>query len=93
MDKFKCVILHNIISPYKTLLFNALVKVMEEKFAVLYIAETERIRDWKVEKDNLKFSFDVMFKGQIDNISPFKMLIETFRKLNLYDPEVIIIGG
>jgi len=52
-----------------------------------------KIRDWKVEKDNLKFSFDVMFKGQIDNISPFKMLIETFRKLNLYDPEVIIIGG
>jgi len=30
MDKFKCVILHNIISPYKTLLFNALVKVMED---------------------------------------------------------------
>jgi len=93
MDKFRVLILQNIISPYKTLLFNALREVLNIDFKILYLAETEGNREWRIDKNEIKFAFDVMFKGKIDNISPIKMAIETCRKLNLYDPKIVIIGG
>jgi len=93
MKKFRVLILQNIISPYKTLLFNALREVLNMDFKILYLAETEGNREWRIDKNEIKFAFDVMFKGKIDNISPIKMAIETCRKLNLYDPKIVIIGG
>lgn len=88
-----CLIIQNYWKAhYKILLFNALHNIYSD-FKVLYLAETEHIRKWKVEKNEIKFPFDVMFKGKIDDISFVKLAIETYRRLNLYNPEVIIIGG
>ncbi len=93
MNKFRVIILHNIISPYKTLLFNALNKDLSGNLKVLYFAETEGNREWRVDKDKLQFAFDVMFKEKIDNISPIKLATKIYKRLNLYNPDVIIIGG
>ena len=93
MNKFKIILLHNIISPYKTLLFNSLEQILGGNLKVLYWAETASNREWRVDTNELKFPFEVMFKGKIDNISSIKLAIETYKKLNLYNPEVVIIGG
>lgn len=66
----KVFILTNIIFPYKTFLFNALNKLGEVDFKVFYMAETEKRRDWKIDK-NLKFPHEVMFKGKLDNVNPY----------------------
>jgi len=86
------VIITNIIAPYKTLLFNAL-QDKGENFRVLYFSESEARRQWKIARDEMRFEFDVMFKGNIDDINPFKLAVATYRKLNFYAPEVVIIGG
>lgn len=93
MNKFKIILLHNIISPYKTLLFNSLEQILGGNLKVLYWAETASNREWRIDTNELKFPFEVMFKGKIDNISSIKLAIETYKKLNLYNPEVVIIGG
>ena len=93
MDKLRVIILHNIISPYKTLLFNALEQVLGGSLKVLYLAETAGNREWRIDANEIRFPFDVMFKGKIDDLNPIRMAIETYRRLNLYDPKVIIIGG
>ena len=91
--KVRILILHNIISPYKTLLFNSLKQVLGGSFKVLYWAETAGNREWRIDTNELRFPFDIMFKGKIENVSSVKMAIETYRRLNLYDPEVVIIVG
>lgn len=93
MGKVGTLLFHNIISPYKTLVFNPLAQLLDEDFKVLYMADTAGNREWRVAKDEIMFSFDVMFKGKIDDISSIKMATETYRRLNLYDPEAVIIGG
>lgn len=93
MDKFRVVILQNIIAPTKTLLFNALELVLRQGFKVLYMAETSGIREWRTEESELRFSFDIMFKDNIDNINPLRMAVQTWRKLNFYVPDIVIIGG
>ena len=93
MNKFKIILLHNIISPYKTLLFNSLEQILGGNLNVLYWAETASNREWRIDTNELKFPFEVMFKGKIDDTSSIKLAIETYKKLNLYNPEVVIIGG
>jgi len=66
---------------------------MDGNFKVLYLAETEGIREWKVDKDELRFPFDVIFEGKIENINPVTIAIETYRRLNFYNPKVVIIVG
>ncbi|TET73477.1 MAG: glycosyltransferase [Candidatus Aminicenantes bacterium] len=93
MNRFKCVILQDIIAPYKSLLFNALEKSMGGDFKVIYFGETDRNRQWRVVKKELKFPFEVMFEGKTDEASSTKVAAETYRRLNCYDPQVVIIGG
>src|SRR3990170_8718270 len=90
--KNDCVVIQNIISPYKTLLFNSIHKPISN-FRVLYLAETENIREWKLEQDDLKFPYEVMFPGSLDNQNPWRVAIKTWKKLNEYCPKVVIIGG
>jgi Glycosyltransferase len=66
---------------------------MKLKFRVLYLAETEKIREWKADKNELKFHFDVMFKGNVEDINSIKMAWETYKRLNFYNPYVVIVSG
>jgi len=92
MLKSKIVILHNIISPYKTLLFNALHEIYYD-FKVLYISESEHRREWEINKDDIKFPYEIMFSVPTDEVSPVSLFHKTWRALNLLNPEILIIGG
>lgn len=93
--KIDCIIIQNIISPYKTLLFNTFKKNINNEltFKVLYLAETENIREWKIDKKGIKFPYEVLFKGSINTVNAIKMVDKIYKKMNCYNPEIIIIGG
>jgi len=92
MLKPMIVILHNIISPYRTLLFNALHEAYDN-FKVLYISESEHRREWKIDKDDIKFPYYVMFSVPADEVSPISLFHKTWRTLNVFKPEILIIDG
>lgn len=91
-DHTKVVILHNIISPYKTLLFNELYKICGS-IKVIYMAEKESNREWNIEKDEIKFPYQIFFRGQLDHVSPVRISIKTWDYLNFLNPDIIIIAG
>ena len=90
--KSKVLILHNIISPYKTLLFNELYKLCPG-LIVLYMADTESNRDWDINKDDLKCPYEVLFQGQLDKVRLLKIARKTWTRLKLLNPDVLILGG
>jgi glycosyltransferase involved in cell wall biosynthesis len=92
MLEAKVVILHNIISPYKTLLFNALCKIYSN-LEVFYISETEHRREWEINKGDLKFPYKIMFDFPVDEVSPASMFKETWKHLNASKPDLLIIDG
>lgn len=91
-SKAKIVILHNIISPYKTLLFNELFKVIND-FKVLYMAETEANRDWNIRKDELNFPYEFISNGKLQNHNQYKIAVQTWKRLNRINPDILILGG
>lgn len=92
MSNYKIIILHNIISPYKTLLFNELYKLCND-IKILYMAEKESNREWEIKKDELKFPYEIMFKEVLDDVSPLTIAIETWKRLNTLNPDVLIMCG
>jgi len=85
-------ILHNIISPYKTLLFNELCDLRDD-FLVIYAAKTESIRDWTVDLGIVKFKYDVLFDIPANKITPLSLFLATWRRLCYLRPEVVVLGG
>lgn len=92
LNNHKTVVLHNIISPYKTLLFNKLFNVLPE-LKVLYISATESRREWDIKTDELKFPHEIMFGAPADTISAGSLLTKTWKRLNVLNPDVLIIDG
>ncbi len=90
--KYTVVILHNIISPYKTLLFNTLYEKFKS-LKVLYLAETERRRKWKIKYNELKFPYEIMFNMPLDGIPKIFLFIKTWQRLSDLNPDILIIGG
>lgn len=89
----KCIAIANYwAADYKILLFNSIYSKYKA-FKVLYIAETEAIRDWKVNKGKLKFPYEILFKGTLDDVSLLKSVVKTWERLNFLNPDVLIIGG
>ena len=83
----KIVILHNIISPYKTLLFNALHEAYDN-FKVLYISESERRREWVIDTNELKFPYEIMFPVPTDEVHSVLLFRKTWMCLNALNPEI-----
>ena len=87
-------VIHNIISPYKTILFNALSVLNGDlEFKVLYISETEKRRQWDIQKDGLHFSYEIMFDKPLDNIGVGLLFLETWKKLERCSPDLLIVDG
>jgi len=86
------VILTNIISPYKTVLFNELYTICTT-FKVLYLAKTEKNREWVIKKNELKFPYELAFDDPLDNINPLILLVKIWKRLIVLNPDVLIIGG
>jgi len=91
-ETIKITIIHNIISPYKTLLFNELASICQN-LTILYMAETENNRDWAVRKDLLKFPYNILFKGSLDSVNQLRVAVRTWKWLDILRPDVLIIGG
>lgn len=89
----KCVVLANYwAADYKIQLFNSLFN-RHKDFIVLYIAESEAIREWEVKRSDLQFANQIMFKGKIDDVGLFTVVARTWKRLNSLNPDVLIIGG
>ena len=77
---------------YKIMLFNAFHEIFPH-FKVLYLAEIARMREWRVLGEKLNFPYDVIFEGRLDDVNPLKAALAIHRRLNLYNPKIVIIGG
>jgi glycosyltransferase involved in cell wall biosynthesis len=98
MEDFKVMLITNIISPYRTPLFNIIFKKRNFNFKVVILAEKERNREWEIHKNKIKFDYQVLsgwhlffFREKREiaihiNKGVFKMLFEQ-------RPDVIITSG
>jgi len=93
MKKYKIAIIHNIISPYRTPLFEELANHPSIDLFVYYCAETHREREWHILKSD-KYSYNILpsltlkFSGIISHINP-----SIIPKLIREKYSAIIIGG
>ena len=86
----KVIIIHNIIAPYKVALFNEL-STLIPNMEVIFIAETEKRRNWNIDYTTIKFPYTLLFKGSIDSINSFAIAKKTWRILEKIRPETSII--
>lgn len=90
---YRYVIFHNIIAPYKTLLFNELARRTGNGFLVAYLAETAGNRDWKVPKDEIAFPYEVLSAEREEDSNSLRMAVAAWRLLVRHDPGVVVVGG
>ncbi len=91
--KLKILIIHNIITPYRTYLFEALAADPNITLTVLYTNKSYKERKWDA---NLSKIFDNrILRGYVIQLGHIKIGInpEIIRYLIINKPDVIIIGG
>lgn len=91
----RLVIITEIISPYRIPLFNALADRGDIDLHVVFLSETDPgLREWKVYKDEIKFSYQVL-RSRRWQIGKYNYLLNVgiFHALDLARPEVILCGG
>lgn len=89
----KILLLHNIAtSYYKNIVFNEFYK-RNYNFKVIHLAETEKIRDWKIDLSDIKYPYEILVTGSMDNYSKFYFLKKIWKKLNEEQPDIIYLGG
>lgn len=86
----KIVIIHNIIAPYKVILFNELAKIIPN-LVIIFIAEKERRRDWNIDYSKIHFSYKLLFKRSIEDIGNIKIAKATWKVLRGINPKSIVI--
>ena len=93
MKAKKLLLIHNIAtSYYKNIVFNEFYNI-HENFKVIHLAETEKIRDWKIDLSDIKYPCEVFAKGSSNDYSELffvKKMISTLKKEN---PDIVYIGG
>jgi len=89
----KLIILHNIAtSYYKNIVFNALYEQYED-FKLIHLAETQSNRDWEVDLSYLEYPHEVLFRGNLDKVSKFKLIVKLLRTLNKENFDIVYLGG
>lgn len=98
MGNFKVMSITNIISPYRIPLFNAISEMGNFSFKVITLAEREKNRKWEIEKEKIKFDYQILpgwhwfiwrEKQEVAihlNRGVFKVFLE-------YKPDVVITSG
>jgi glycosyltransferase involved in cell wall biosynthesis len=98
MENFKVMLITNMISPYRTPLFNAISKKGDFDFKVAVLAEREKNREWRILKEKIRFNYQVLSgwhwfiwgeKREVAihlNRGVFKMLLES-------KPDIVITSG
>jgi len=93
--KRRLVILTEIISPYRIPLFNALARHSEAELHVVFLAETDPdLRQWRVYKEEIKFSYEVLPSWR-KRVGGYSVLLNrgVGRALSAFAPDVILCGG
>lgn len=98
MGNFKAMLITNIISPYRIPLFSTISERGNFNFKVVALAEREKNRKWEIEKEKIKFDYQILpgwhwfiwgEKREVAihlNSGVVKVLLE-------YKPDVIITSG
>ncbi len=71
--KRKIILLTEIISPYRIPVFNEIAQSLQERFLVFFLGATEKRREWKIYKEEIKFYYKVLphLLCQGKNSSPY----------------------
>lgn len=93
--KRRLLILSEIIAPYRIPVFNALAQHQDIDLHVVFLAETDtQLRQWRVYKDELRFSYKVLPSWRFRLGAKSVLLNWRMRaSLKRFAPEVIICGG
>ena len=81
------IIIHNIIAPYRTPLFDALSKMEEEEVLILYIKRRDSLRKWDQNSNNLKHKHKFLKTISFKNIN---FSIDLITTLLLKKPKEVI---
>lgn len=84
---------HNIISPYKTLLFNELNSLLGGDLKVIYCTNTAGEREWLVDRDKIQYEYEVLNEVKLEKLSQVKLSIQVFKYLCQHRPKTIVVGG
>jgi glycosyltransferase involved in cell wall biosynthesis len=57
------------------------------------MAQTEDNRRWRIDTNELIFPHKFLFNGSLDNINPLALAHRTWKRLNLLNPDILILGG
>ncbi|MFC2336618.1 MAG: glycosyltransferase family 4 protein [Negativicutes bacterium] len=75
----RTVLFHNIMSPYKTLLFNALTAKWEGDLSICYFALTSVLRDWRIDEGKLLYPYTVLNRQKKwEEIPSWKLSLQAF---------------
>lgn len=89
----KVLLLHNIAtSYYKNIVFNEFYKIHKD-FKVIHLAETEKIRDWKIDLSDIEYPYEVFAKGSSNDYSELFFVKKMLSALKKENPDIIYIGG
>lgn len=93
--KPKVIVLTEIISPYRIPVFNEIAKRLTDQFMVLFMGKSEKRRQWRIYKENIKFRYEVLpnILCQRKGAAPYFFNPTVLYKLLKYSPEIIIISG
>lgn len=93
--KAKVIVLTEIISPYRIPVFNEIAKRLTDQFMVLFMGKSEKRRQWRIYKENIKFCYEVLpnILCQKEGATPYFINPTILFKLFKYSPEIIIISG
>ena len=91
----KVILLTETISPYRIPVFNEIARELEGEFLVLFFGESEKRRQWKIYKEKIKFSYEVLpnILFQKQGLTPYFFNFTIFYKLLKHSPDIIIISG
>lgn len=93
MRNSKILLFHNIAtSYYKNIVFNEFYKI-HKNFKVIHLAETEKIRDWKIDISDIEYLYAILAKGRLEDHSKIKMIKNIISILNEEDPDIVYLGG
>lgn len=89
----KILLLHNIAtSYYKNIVFNEFYKI-HKNFKVIHLAETEKIRDWKIDLSDIKYPYEIFAKGSLNDYSALFFIKKMLATLKKENPDIVYIGG
>lgn len=93
--KIKYILLTEIISPYRIPVFNEIARTLNDNFLVFFLGETENRRQWRINKDKIRFNYKVLPRILLQgrNSEPYFLNPGIIYRLFKHSPDIVITGG